>query len=248
MRQRQRFAGRLALGAAALLLLACSPQPLPTPRPATATPPPPRTIAAPSPTPQPLPIYTPVPSPSATPDDFAGWQTARASQFSIRLPAGWQALETPDVDVPAMAATLEPYRAVARWLPEPADDGEGPALLAVRPGEDSSASLTILRAALGAQRTEDPGALFPVFIPQLERMGLQVTGQRADLRTDGGLPMGRLSFAAPATAKGQLEASGEQYYVLTESDLWVLTFTVAGMQVGSAPPEFEQSARSFALR
>jgi hypothetical protein len=171
-----------------------------------------------------------------------------AGQVSIRLPAGWEVLALSGADVAAMAATLEPYRAVRRWLPDRADTGEGPALLAVSTGDDAAANLAILRAPLGAQRPDDPAALFPVFIPQLERMGLEVIGHRADLRTDSGLPMGRVAFFAPATAKGQLEARGEQYYALTESDIWVLTFTSSSMQVESAPPEFEQSARSFALR
>lgn len=243
----RRFAGRLVLAAAALLLLACAPQPTVTPLPPTGTAAPIATQPPPSPTARLLPTATPAPTP--TTDAYAGWETVETDLLSIRLPAGWQVMELTEADLAQMLAELEPYQEVIGRRPDPAEGAAGLDLVAVAEADgDLSHNLNIRHMPSGAQRHEDARALLGTFAPQMEVLGFTVTEQRADLRTDGGLQMARLSYHLVPTMKGQVEARGEQYYVLTETDVWVLTFTSAGMQVADAAAEFEKSAKTFAPR
>lgn len=247
MSHRHRFFGRFFLTAAALLLAACAPQPTTTPLPPTATVAPTATRLPSTPTPPPTLTATSAPSP--TEDAYRGWQVIDRERFSIRLPAGWQALDLTEQNLKALLADLEQYQAVIGWQLDPAEGSQGLDLAAQLGADgDVSHSLNIRHTPLGAQRFEDAQALLAVLAPQVELLGFKVTEQRADLRTDGGLPMARLSYALLPTMKGQPEARGQQYIVLTDTDLWGLTFTAAAGQVTAAPPEFEQAAKSFAPR
>jgi hypothetical protein len=169
--------------------------------------------------------------------------------FSIRLPTGWQVTEPSEEELATILADLAQRRAATGWRLDASVGAAGLDLVAVSSAdEDASDNLNIRHVPLGARRVGDPEAFFAVFVPQMEILGFKVTEQQADLSTDDGLPMGRLAYSAIPANQGELEARGEQYYVLTETNLWVLTFTSAAVKLDRVPAEFEMSARTFAPR
>ncbi|MCU0507293.1 MAG: hypothetical protein MUC34_02655 [Anaerolineae bacterium] len=245
------FPGRLALLLAVLLLAACAPLPAGTPAPTaspapTMTMPPPPT-AAPPPSPAPAPTATL--EPTATADPFEGWKTITTDTFSISVPADWEVIDLTEEEIGALIEQLELKNKVLAAVLERTPNLTDFELIALAPPVDGFAdNLNIKRAPLGAEPVDDLEAwLRDALLPQYGLMGLKPWGERSDLVTDGGLPMARVMIRPPTSAGGP-ELRGRQYFVLTDTDMWALSYSTLEDRGDRPPTEFEKSARSFAPR
>lgn len=239
----RQFGGRLVLAAAALLLVACAPAPSATP---TATPPtaPLPTVAA---TPRPTATLAPTATATitATPDAYAGWQTVETDALTIRLPADWQAVDLMQEDIDAIFEQLKEDRPALTGIVERSGVSKEFDLVAFGPDDDGYAdNLNIRRAPPVAERITDlQTQVLDYLVPQYRLLGLDPTDVSADLRTDSGLPMGRIVYTlSPAGEVPELR--GTQYLVLAEDELWIMTYVTRAQRDDVAPP-FEQSAMTF---
>ena len=109
---------------------------------------------------------------------------------------------------------------------------------------EGSVNLTVRRVALGAERLTDlRSQVVDLLAAEYAALGFEPQPGPAGLRTDEGLPIAALAYA-PAAASA---ARGRQYFVATDSDLWILTFTSAG-ESAEQTDLFERIAASFAPR
>jgi hypothetical protein len=69
---------------------------------------------------------------------------------------------------------------------------------------------------------------------------------KADLKI-GDQPAAAISYTFPIVAGDgkSISADGRQYLVLTQSDLWILSYTLGPGQAAALAPSVEQSAQSF---
>jgi hypothetical protein len=203
----------------------------------------------PPPTESPSPAPSATPAPTATADAFEGWKTITTDAFSISVPTDWEVIDLSEDEIGALIEKLELKNKVLATVLERTPNLADFELIALAPPLDGfSDNLNIKRAPLGAERVDDLEAwLREALLPQYGLMGLKPWGERADLVTDAGLPMARVMIRPPTTADGP-ELRGRQYFVLTDTDMWALSYTTLEDRGDSAPTEFEKSARSFAPR
>jgi hypothetical protein len=255
VKRRAPFAARLVLAATALLLISCSPAPVPPPP--TRTPPPlpaatatAAATAAPRVTPTAAPTVAPRVPPTATvaADDLDAWETFETEAFSIRLPAGWQAIDPAAYDSASVVRAFAKDHPFLAGLAAQPDSLAAAEMLAIWPPRVGFAdNLLIHRVALGAERGDLPATVDRV-AAQLRLLGFAPGEARADLQTEAGLPLARIIYKFVPTAKGQPEVSGHQYLVLTEADLWILTYSAPAGATAALAARIEESARTFAPR
>ena len=168
--------------------------------------------------------------------------------FSIRLPDGWEPVDGAALEARTVADQLGASRPVLAGLAGGTGALEAAELVAIGAGRDGAASsLIVRRSPLGAERLDDlQRQVVDLVLPQYTALGFAPQAGPPDLQTAGGLAVAAIAYTAPPEGDGAA-IDGEQYYVATDSDLWILTYSTAGGKAGEHLT-FEQSARSFAPR
>lgn len=209
--------------------------------------------AAPSPTFTARPTLKPAaqtatPTPESVPAD---WLEHEDGSIRIALPRDWQVVDLASDDVQAAFADLKQNH------PQMADIiGSPDAMLSAHlwafgpTGNGFANNLNIRRSPLGAERITDvQGHVLDLLLRQLGEAGFTEVSSEASLRISG-LPAARIRYTLP-TANG-VEATptirGHQYLVLSDSDLWILSYSTILEREALVTTIFEESARSFRLR
>lgn len=213
------------IGVLAALLLAGCPQPVqptPTPAPPTAVP------------------------PTATPE---GWVEQQTDALTIWLPADWDVIDFGVGDLQAVFDDLQqrdPELARIIGSAEALQDAAFWAFRGVSAETLFADNLNIRRTPLNGQRIAKMQEVVDPVVAQYEQLGFQVTTADADL-TIGGQPAAHVAFSFDITAAdGQpTRVQGHQYLVVTETDLWILSYSASPDTAESLAPVFEQSALSF---
>ena len=224
-----------------------SPQaPLPT-RTALAAP------STPSPTFTSRPTLAPVASAmTSTPDSLPNdWIEHEDQSIRISLPRDWQVVDLTSSNVQLAFADLkQKHPQMADIIGSP-DVMLSATLWALGPAGNALAdNLNIRRAPLGAERITDmQGQVLDLLLKQLSVAGFTELSSDASLRIDG-LPAARISYTLPLSTEDEAAPTirGHQYLVLSDSDLWLLSYSTTPEREAEMAPIFEQSARSFQLR
>ena len=230
------------------LVGACSGRPapdqtLPSTRPSPATPAPSPTFTQRPTTAPALPSVTSAPSPLA--DDWIDYEN---ESVRLALPPNWKTIELTSGEAQAALEDLKQDN------PQMADIISSPGVLqsavlwAFGPANSEFAdNLNIRGAPLGAERITDmQGQVLDLLLPQLDRAGFAVLSSDAGLRING-LPAARITYTLSTTTAGKSTSAilGHQYLVLSDSHLWILSYSTTPERDGRMAPIFEHSARSF---
>jgi hypothetical protein len=188
---------------------------------------------------------TVTPAASLLPDDWINYEN---QNVQLSLPRGWQMIELTSDDAQAALESMKqdnPHMAGIIASPDALQDA---ALWAFGPADrEFTDNLNIRRSQLGAERITDmQGQVLDLLVPQLNEAGFGVLSSDANLRING-LPAAHIIYTLPTTAGGQppVEIRGHQYLVLSDSYLWILSYSTTPERDARMAPMFEQSARSF---
>jgi hypothetical protein len=167
---------------------------------------------------------------------------------ALSIPPAWQALELNGEDAQTFYDNLKQNDTKLAELIGGPEALQGAAFWAFGPEQpDFVDNLNIRRSPLGAERITDLQAqVIDVLLPEYDKMALKVTSTDATLRIND-LPAARVTYTLPMnTADGKtVEVRGRQYLVVSESDLWVLSFSTTPEREGQLAPVFEQTAQTF---
>jgi len=255
---------------ATLMLAGCS-QPTPTPALPTASA---SAIASPTGTASPsgtattvaaIPTHTPGASATASPTGTvspagtatvpAGWLKRETANLVIWLPANWEALEVTQTDAETLFGDFQKRNPDHAKVIGNAQALQGVSLWAfntrsAEPGPWTGQgglvdNLNIRRTPLGGQ-TPTVQSVLDAIVSQYRQLGFTVHQSAADLRI-GGRPAGRIEYNFPVTAANgqQISAEGVQYLAISDTALWVLSFTAGPGQKAILASVFEASALSF---
>ena len=239
-----------------VLALAGCPRPTPTPIPPTARATPSATLrasASPSGTATTV-AATPTRAPGATASPAgtatipAGWLKRETANLVIWLPANWETLDVTQADAETLFGDFQkrnPDHAKAIGGPKAL---QGVSLWAfnTRSAEPGLVdNLNIRRTPLGGQ-TPTVQSVLDAIVGQYRQLGFTVHQSAADLQI-GGRPAGRVEYSFPVTAANgkQISAEGVQYLAISDTALWVLSFTAGPGQKADLASVFEASALSF---
>ncbi len=235
-----------------VLVLAACPSPSTPVPPPTATATVTATAIAPVATPAATPTATAVPSePSPIPLP-AGWVEHRAADFALWLPEAWTVLDPRADDLAARFAEFQAQNPLLAGIIGSAEALQDVALWAFGPVAPDSVfvdNLNIRRTSFGSQPAPDMAALVEPVVEQYRQLDFADITMQADLRIDG-RAAAYITYGFPYTGRDGTpgRVAGHQYFVATETDLWILTYA-AGPDAGAAATElFSQSAQSFAVR
>ncbi len=208
------------------------------------------TLSAPSPTFAHRPtatLATPVVTltPSLLPHDWIDYEN---QHVRLALPPDWQVIELTSGDAQAALENLRQDNPQLAGIIGNADALQSAALWAFGPTNgEFTESLNIRRSPLGAERITDmQGQALDLLLPQLDKAGFVVLSSDASLRING-LPAARIDYTLPiiTAVKPTVNIRGHQYLVLSDSDLWILSYSTTPERDARMAPIFEQSARSF---
>lgn len=230
------------------LMGACSGRPAPVQAPAATRPAP--ALSTPSPAPTQRPTVTLAP-PTATltssglPD---GWIDYENQSIRLALPPDWQVVEPTSGSADAVLESLKQNHPQMADIIGSAAELEDVALWAFGLTSNKfTDNLNIRRSPLGAERITDmQEQVLDLLLPQLDKAGFAVISSNGSLRING-LPAARITYTAPTTTalKPQPAIRGHQYLVLSDSDLWILSYSTTPDREARIASIFEQSARSF---
>lgn len=252
MRSRQSGLILMAVVAVAGLAGACLGRPIPVQLP-QATHLAPAAPWTPSPTFTSSPTLAPVaPAMTSTPDRLPDdWIEHEDQWIRISLPRDWQVVDLTSTDVQAAFANLQ------QTHPQMADIiGSPDVLLSAHlwafgpPGDGLTDNLNIRRSPLGAERITDmQGQVLDLLMKQLGETGFTELSGDSSLRING-LPAAHIFYTLPIAAgdKATPAIRGHQYLVLSDSDLWILSYSTKRDREAMMGPLFEESARSFRLQ
>lgn len=233
------------------VLAACPRPSTPEPLPAatvtvTATVVAPAATAAATPTAPAVPSEpTPIPLP-------AGWAEHRAADLALWLPETWTVLDPRADDLAARFAEFQAQNPLLAGIIGSAEALQDVALWAfgpVAPGSVFLDNLNIRRTPLGGQSAPDMAVLVQPILEQYRELGFADLAAKTDLQVDDHTAA-YITYSFPYTGRDGApgRVAGHQYFVATETDLWILSYA-AGPDAGAAAAElFSQSARSFAVR
>ena len=247
---RRRWVQRIFLSALALTGLAgtCSVRPTPVHSPEATLPA--RTAPAPSPTfTRPSTLAPTAPAMTSTPDGLSDdWIEHDNQSIRIALPRDWQLADLPSKDV------QEAFVDLKKNHPQMADIiGSPDAMLSAtlwafgQAENDFADNLNIRRSPLGAERITDVQRdVLDLLLKQLGEVGFTELTSDASLRING-LPAARIFYTLPTTTSEEAAPAirGHQYLVLSDSDLWILSYSTLPEREARMAPIFEESARSF---
>lgn len=186
---------------------------------------------------------TPVASPLQ--DDWIHYEN---EHVQLSLPRGWQVIELTSDDAQAAFESMKRDNPQMAGIIASPDALQDAALWAFGPGDrEFTENLNIRRSPLGAERITDmQEQVLDLVAPQLEKAGFGVLSSEANLRING-LPAAHVIYTLPTiTADASpIEIRGHQYLVLSDSDLWILSYSTMPERDARMAPVFEQSARSF---
>lgn len=188
------------------------------------------------------------PTPDRLPD---GWTSHENHQVRLSLPPDWQVIEMTSVDAQAALENLKQDNLQMAGIIGSPDALLSAALWAFGPpSEEYTDNLNVRRSPLGVEGITDmQGQVLDLLLPQLEMAGFDVSSTDASLRING-LPAARITYTLPmsSTSKQSFDIRGRQYLVLTDTDLWILSYSTTQAREARLAPVFEQSARSFRPR
>lgn len=189
---------------------------------------------------------------TSTPDGLPNdWIEHEERSIRIALPRDWQVVDLTSDDAQAAFADLQ------RNHPQMADIiGSPEAMLSATlwafgpENNDFADNLNIRRSALGAGRTTDvQWDVLDLLLKQLGEAGFTEVSSEASLRIDG-LPAARVFYTLPMATGDEAIPTirGHQYLILSDSDIWILSYSTIREHEARMTTIFEKSARSFRLR
>lgn len=199
--------------------------------------------APPAPTPTSVPP-TAVPT-AALPD---GWVEHAGSGFSIALPQDWQVQEFSQGDTEAIFAELQKTNPQMADIIGSAEQLQGVALWAFGPAEEGTSfvdNLNIRRTPLEGQQVGDLQEVADVLVDQYRQLNFEDVAANAGLEI-GSYPAAYATYRMPLTTSdgSQVKILGHQYLVLTDTDLWILSYSFGPDSADTNV--HEPSAQSFA--
>lgn len=198
--------------------------------------------APPAPTPTPVPP-TAVPA-AALPDD---WVEHEGSDFSLGLPQDWQVQEFSQGDMETIFAEMQKTNPQMAEIIGSAEQLQGVALWAFAPAAEGTSfvdNLNIRRTPLEGQQVGDLSEVTDVLVEQYQQLNFEEVTARADFEI-GGFPAAYATYLMPLTTSdgSQVKIQGHQYLVLTDTDLWILSYSFGPDSADTSI--HEQSAQSF---
>ena len=187
-------------------------------------------------------------TPQGLPSD---WVEHEAQSIRIALPPDWQVVDLTSDHVEAAFADLEQtHPQMAGIIGSPAAMLSADLWAFGPPNKDFAENLNIRRSPLGAERITDvQRQVLDLLLKQLGEAGFTELSSDASLRVND-LPAARISYTLPTTTgdKAAPAIRGHQYLVLSDSDLWILSYSTLPEREARMAPIFEKSARSFRLQ
>jgi len=247
---RGRRAQQLLLSALALIGLAsaCSVRPTPVQLPEATLPS--RTAPAPSPTFTRSQTLTPAaPAATAAPGGLPkDWIEYTDQSIRIALPRDWLVVHPTSCDAQAALAELKQTHPQMAGIIGSPDAMLSTTLWAFGPASNDFAdNLNIRQSPLGAERLTDVQEdVLDRLLAQLGEAGFTELSSDANLRING-QPAARVRYTLPPTTSENATSAirGHQYLVLSDSDLWILTYSTIPEREARMASIFEESARSF---
>ena len=185
------------------------------------------------------------PSPSRLPEDWIDFENR---SVRLALPPTWQVVEPTSGDAQAALEDLRQNNPQMADIIGTPGALQSAALWAFGPASSEfTDSLNIRGSLLGAERITDmQGQVLDLLLPQLDKAGFAVLSSDANLLING-LPAARITYTLPTTSAGKSTPAirGHQYLVLSDSHLWILSYSTTREREARMAPIFEQSARSF---
>jgi hypothetical protein len=232
-----------------LVLAACpSPStPVPSPSPAATV-----TVTAPPITPAVTPTATAAPRQPTPITPPAGWAEHRAADFALWLPEAWTVLDPGADDLVARFAEFQAQNPLLAGIIGSAEALQDVALWAFGPVVPDSVfvdNLNVRRTSLGGQPAPDMAVLVEPIVGQYRELGFADLATQTDLQV-GGRAAAYIAYSFPYAGRDGApgRVAGHQYYVATDTDLWILTYAAGPDADAGAAELFSQSARSFAVR
>ena len=194
---------------------------------------------------------TPLP-PTATPlpPTPKSWTEHSTAALSISLPASWQVLDVPpdsteqtfaefqksNPDLAGIIGSAQALQDVALW----AFNGQASGYVD---------NLNIRRSPLTDPKPENVQQVLDTVVGKYQQLNFTNIESQVGL-TIGGHPAGVVSynFEVTDTSGNTVSVQGWQYLVLTDADLWVLSYTLSPDQSAALKPVVEQSAQSFQVK
>ncbi len=229
-----------------MVLAACPARSTPTPAPSTT---PAATATAPAPVV--TPTATAAPSqPTAVPLP-AGWVEHRTPDFALWLPEDWTVLQPDADDLAARFAEFQAQNPLLAGIIGSADALHDVALWAfdpVAPGSVFVDNLNIRRTSLGGQPAPEMAGLIQPIVEQYRELAFADIATRTDLIING-RAAATITYSFPFTgrdgAPGQV--TGHQYFIATDTELWILSYAAGPDATAGIAELFAQSAYSFAV-
>lgn len=170
-------------------------------------------------------VATAIPAPAAP----AGWKEFSTEGISLWLPGEWKTVEYDAADLAKSYEELQKSNPELAGAIGSADALQGVALWVFAPtvpGSVFTDNVNVRRTPLGGEK---PGAMKEVvdyIVDQYKQMNFEVGETNADLKI-GGRPAAYVAYAVPFTgADGKTaKMSGHQVIVLTDTDMWVVTYS-----------------------
>jgi hypothetical protein len=200
-------------------------------------------LAAPTPAPPTVPVASPTPN---------GWEEHTTAELSIALPATWQTLT---VTTASLQQTFDDFQKTnpqfARLIGS-SQALQGVSLWAFNSGSANPTftdNLNIRRSPLNGQQVNKMQDVVDAVLPTYQQQGFRGIQSESDL-TINGHPAARLTYTFDVNdANGtKMTVEGSQYIVLTDADLWILSYTLGPGQTAALGPVVEQSAQSFKVK
>ncbi|MCX6032671.1 MAG: hypothetical protein NT169_25720 [Chloroflexi bacterium] len=204
-------------------------------------------LLAACPTPTPTPPSPTAPAPSPTPE---GWARHETPGLVIWLPKTWEILDTEKSDPQTVFAEFQKNNPQLAAVIGSADALKGVSLWAFNRPDSATATLVdnlnIRRVSLEGQPSTNIQAVLDQVLIQYRQLGFIISESKADLKI-GDQPAAAIRYTFPIIAGDgkSISADGRQYLVLTQSDLWILSYTIGPGQAAALAPVIEQSAQSF---
>ncbi len=221
--------------------------------------PPQNTVVAPAVPPTPSPTQTSpatlapaAPTMTCTPASLPNdWIEHEDRSIRIALPRDWQVVDLTSDDVQAAFADLkQSHPQMADIIGSPDEMLNAHLWAFGRAGNDFADNLNIRRSPLGAEKITDvPEDVLDLLLRQLGEAGFADLSSDSSLQING-LPAARVFYTLPIAAGDEATRArrGHQYMVVSDSDLWILSYSTTPEREVEMAPIFEQSARSFRLQ
>jgi hypothetical protein len=200
-------------------------------------------LAAPTPVPPTVPPVTPTP---------AGWQEHTTAALSISLPATWQTLT---VTADNLQKTFDDFQQANPALAKLVGSSQalqGVSLWAFNTAEANPAftdNLNIRRSPLNGEKITKMQEVVDAVSPTYQKQGFRNIQSQTDL-TIGGHSAVRMTYSFDVNGVNgeKIAVDGQQYIVLTDADLWILSYTLGPGQAAALGPVVQQSAQSFKVK